>query len=88
MQASSPGSNRRPVSLASDETVQLSGDDEEDVPRLGLTDCFGILVGMEKNKIIFKSAIAWGDTVHTVECDSHPKIDKAMNRFLKSFMEK
>lgn len=73
------------VNLASGETVQLS---EEDDVTLGLTDCFGFLVGMEKDKFTFKSAIAWGDTVHSVECASHLKIDRAMNRFLIHFKKK
>jgi hypothetical protein len=52
---------------------------------LGLTDCFGILVNLEKEKFVFRSAIAWGDTFHSVECASHPKMDSAMNGFIKSF---
>jgi len=51
------------VSLASDETVQLSEDDdegEEDVPNIGITDCFGFLVNLTEDKFKFNSAIAWG----------------------------
>lgn len=73
------------VNLASDETVQLSEDDEVS---LGLTDCFGVLVSVKKDSFRFNSAIAWGDMVSSIEQASHPKIDKAMKKFLNSFLRK
>jgi hypothetical protein len=73
------------VNLATDETAQLSEDDEVS---LGLTDCFGILVSLEKDKFIFRSAVAWGDMSSCIEEASHPKIDRVMSKFLKAFVKK
>jgi hypothetical protein len=74
--------------LASGKNIQLGFEHEEDVPTIGLTDCYGFLVSLsKKDKFIFKSAIAWGDTAHSIEEASHPKVDKEMNGFLKTFIK-
>lgn len=70
------------VNLANDELVKLSARSEV---TLGLTDCFGILVSLEKDKFVFRSATAYGDMASSIEEVSHRKVDGEMSGFLKSF---
>lgn len=73
------------VNLANDEIVKLS---ERSEVTLGLTDCFGILVSLEKGKFVFRSAAAYGDMASSIEEVSHRKVDREMGRFLKSFTKR
>jgi hypothetical protein len=73
------------VNLASDGNVQLS---KTESPRIGMTDCWGILTKLEKGNFIFQGVIGWGGMTSSIEEASHPKIDKVMNEFLNSFNNK
>lgn len=73
------------VNLATDENIRLP---QTKSMSLGMTDCWGLLLSLVKDKFVFKSAIAWGGMNHEIELHSLLKIDKKMVSFLKTFLIK
>ena len=73
------------VNLATDEIVRLP---KTESTTIGMTDCLGALVKLEKSFFIIRVGIAWGGQNHEIEFHSLPKIDKKMNAFLNSFVKK